>query len=254
MTLKLHHIQPDDPPDAFPPTDQALIQPSGLLATGGDLGPERLIYAYSQGIFPWFGKGESILWWTPDPRVVFTPGEVHISRRLERRLRQQDFAVTVDRAFEEVTRNCARPSRDEQDTWLIPEMRTAYLQLHKLGFAHSVEVWHQGQLSGGLYGVALGRAFFGESMFSSRPDMSKIALALLSAQLHEWDYLFLDGQVGSAHLYLMGAFDMPRPEFEKLLKRAVPAAPQPTNWAVTSLFPAPVEHLPAHLVDGLHAQ
>ncbi len=247
MTFKLQHILPGDPPDAFPATHTALRQPNGLLAVGGDLSTERLISAYSRGIFPWFSEGEPILWWTPDPRTVFRPGEVHVSKKLQRLLKRGEFAVTLDGAFADVMLHCAQPRRRDSGTWLLPNMRAAYQALHEKGFAHSVEVWQHGQLVGGLYGIALGRAFFGESMFSRRSDMSKVALVMLSRQLKEWGFLLFDGQVGSAHLYRMGAVDIPRAEFEKLLCRAVPTVPRPARWENTPLLPAPAEHLPAFL-------
>lgn len=224
-------IDPRAPAGAFPDPSRALRHPNGLLAAGGDLSPERLIAAYQRGIFPWYSAGEPILWWSPDPRTVFLPGAVHVSRRLARRLRRAEFSVTLDRDFVTVVRACAGPRRDHAGTWLTPEMQQAYCRLHALGIAHSVEVWADGELAGGLYGVALGRAFFGESMFSRRSDASKVALAVLSRQLQLWDFLVFDCQVGSPHLYRMGAIDMPRRQFLELVQRATLGdRPAPGTW------------------------
>lgn len=211
---------------------------------GGDLSPERLLAAYRHGIFPWFSEDEPVLWWSPDPRTVFIPGQIRTSQRLARRIRQGGFALTLDRAFDEVMLRCAEPRRSGPETWLSPQMRQAYSRLHQLGFAHSIEVWQNGRLVGGLYGVALGRVFFGESMFSRATDMSKVALVILGQCLKDWGYLLLDGQVGSRHLYNMGAVDMPRLEFERLLEQAVPRNPQPSRWSAIKTLPSNPAHLP----------
>ncbi|HYW03088.1 MAG TPA: leucyl/phenylalanyl-tRNA--protein transferase [Gammaproteobacteria bacterium] len=219
------------PACAFPDPSRALRHPNGLLAAGGDLGPERLIAAYKRGIFPWYSAGEPILWWSPDPRTVFLPGGVHVSRRLARRLRRGEFGVTLDRDFAAVVRGCAEPRRDHEGTWLTPEMQQAYCRLHALGVAHSVEVWAGDELAGGLYGVALGRVFFGESMFRRRSDASKVALAVLSRQLRLWNFLVFDCQVGSPHLYRMGAVDIPRQRFLELVQRGTLGdRPAPGPW------------------------
>lgn len=245
MALRLWQIQEGDPPGEFPPTELALQQPNGLLAVGGDLSVERLIHAYSRGIFPWYSEGEPVLWWTPDPRTVFIPGKVHVSRRLQRKIRNAGFAITIDRAFDKVVTACALPRSQSEGTWLLPEMQAAYRNLHKLGHAHSIEVWHMGQLVGGLYGIALGRAFFGESMFSTLSDMSKIALATLSDLLNQWGYMVLDGQVASPHLKRMGAITMERENFEALLKQAVPRKPEPDSWTEPASLAQHPDHLPA---------
>ena len=217
-TPALHWIDARDPHSGFPPVELALNQPNGLLAAGGDLGIHRLLDAYSHGIFPWYNAEEPILWWSPDPRVVFLPGGPHVSRRFARTIRRHDYALTLDRAFAEVIQACAAPRGDQHGTWLSPQMQQAYIALHEAGFAHSAEVWRDGQLIGGIYGVALGKVFFGESMFSRQTNASKLALYWLAQQLWAWDYHLLDGQVGSDHLYNMGATDLSRPEFIKKLQ------------------------------------
>jgi leucyl/phenylalanyl-tRNA--protein transferase len=182
----LHWIRPDDPPDAFPDPQRALHEPDGLLAVGGDLSPERLLAAYRRGIFPWYEAGQPILWWSPDPRAVLLPDELKVSTSLRKALRSRDVEVTLDRAFADVISGCAAPRPRQRGTWLTPDMQRAYARLHELGYAHSVEVWEDGTLAGGLYGVALGRVFFGESMFSRLRDASKVALVHLVAETRAW--------------------------------------------------------------------
>jgi leucyl/phenylalanyl-tRNA--protein transferase len=197
---------------AFP--DPRLATAEGLLAVGGDLAPQRLLLAYSLGIFPWFGPGEPPLWWSPDPRCVILPARVHVSRRLARSLRQGRFIVTCNRAFDQVIAACAEPRPGEAGgTWLVPEMQEAYRQLHRLGYAHSVEVWSGESLAGGLYGVAVGRFFFGESMFHRLTDASKVALIKLCRHLADRDFELFDCQVSNPHLLRMGATLMPRAAF-----------------------------------------
>jgi leucyl/phenylalanyl-tRNA---protein transferase len=228
-------LKPDDPPSAFPPVEAALGDPDGLLCAGGDLSPERLIEAYRRGIFPWFSAGQPILWWSPDPRTVLYPAELHVSRSLARTLRRGRLATTVDQAFAAVMDGCADPSRRPEGTWITPRMRAAYLRLHELGYAHSVEVWDRDRLAGGIYGVALGRAFFGESMFSAVPDASKVAICRLSHALLERNYHFIDCQVASAHLTSLGARSLPRREFLLQLATATadPVAPE-RGWGDAS--------------------
>ena len=209
------------PFDPFPPTDRALDEPNGLLAAGGGLSSARLLDAYSRGIFPWFSDGDPVLWWSPDPRMVLETGDMHLSRSLRRRLRKRDYQVTMDRAFHEVLRHCASPREDQAGTWLLPPMIRAYARLHDSGYAHSVEVWMGDEIAGGLYGVAVGRMFFGESMFSRRSDGSKIALAHLVAQLSRWSFPVIDCQMRTSHLASLGAFDMPRRQFQRLIDRLV---------------------------------
>ncbi len=203
----------------FPPVELALKQPNGLLAVGGDLSPERLLAAYRQSIFPWYSEGQPILWWSPDPRAVLFPADLHVSRSLRKKLRKRALEITLDRAFEEVVAACAEPRSYEKETWISPEIHRAYTTLHRLGYAHSVEAWRDGRLVGGLYGVALGRIFFGESMFSRESDASKIAFVHLTRQLQRWGFVVIDCQVGSDHLRSLGAVDIPRREFLALLER-----------------------------------
>jgi len=216
--------------DRFPSVDRALDQPNGLLAAGGGLSVARLIEAYAHGIFPWFSDGDPVLWWAPDPRMVLPTDAVHISRSLKRRLRRDDYTVTMDRAFREVLEACAAPRRDAPGTWLVPSMKRAYQRLFDAGAAHSLEVWMDGSLAGGLYGVALGRMFYGESMFTRRTDASKMALAVLAAQLARWDFPIIDCQLRTEHLASLGAIDMPRRQFVKTVERLVQLPPVPAPW------------------------
>ncbi len=212
--------------------DPGLADADGLLAVGGDLSVKRLLLAYSMGIFPWFSDDSPILWWSPDPRLVLLPGDLRITRSLRRTLKKNVFTVTFDRAFREVITACSCiPRRDGQGTWITPEMINAYCQLHEAGHAHSVESWHEGRLAGGLYGVALGSAFFGESMFSRATDASKVALVHLVRRLVLWDFRIIDCQVTSAHMMSMGAHEMSRPDFLRIIgdARLQTAAPQ-GNW------------------------
>jgi leucyl/phenylalanyl-tRNA---protein transferase len=228
-------LRPGDPPTAFPPVETALTEPDGLLCAGGDLAPERLIEAYRRGIFPWFSAGQPILWWSPDPRTVLYPSELHVSRSLARTLRRRRFTTSIDQAFDAVIDGCADPQRRPEGTWITPQMRAAYLRLHQLGFAHSVEIWDGDRLAGGIYGVALGRAFFGESMFSAERDASKVAIWALSHSLQERNFRFIDCQVASLHLASLGARSLPRRDFLHELAAATsePLAPDPT-WASAS--------------------
>jgi leucyl/phenylalanyl-tRNA--protein transferase len=217
------------PTDPFPAVDRALADPNGLLAAGGGLGVARLVDAYSKGIFPWFSEGDPVLWWSPDPRMVLETRAMHISRSLERRLRKRDYQVTLDQAFGEVLQECAAPRSDQPGTWLVPQMIRAYQRLHNVGLAHSVEVWIGSELAGGLYGVGIGRMFFGESMFSRQSDASKIALAYLNAQLARWRFPLIDCQMETAHLASLGARAIPRRQFvdavTQLVKEAAPVGP-----------------------------
>lgn len=218
------------PTDPFPPAESALAEPNGLLAAGGGLGIARLIEAYAHGIFPWFSEGDPVLWWCPDPRMVLDVDKLHVSRSLGRRLRKRDYRVTADRAFADVLRECASPRVDQAGTWLVPAMLRAYARLHQAGAAHSIEVWVNDELAGGVYGVALGRMFFGESMFSRRTDASKIALAYLTAQLERWQFPILDCQMQTSHLASLGAYNMPRREFLTLVERLVKEPGKTGAW------------------------
>lgn len=205
-------------PDSFPDVNQALDEPNGLLAAGGDLSPERLLNAYRRGIFPWFGLEDPILWWSPDPRAVFIPGQIHCSKRLTRKLRNTTFHVTMNQAFEQVIKACAAPRKDEPDTWLHGPMQFAYINLHRLGYAHSVEVWSaDNELAGGIYGVAIGQVFFAESMFSTQTDGSKIALLNLGNILLENDVQLIDVQMMNPHLQSLGAQSIGRKDFTSRL-------------------------------------
>jgi leucyl/phenylalanyl-tRNA--protein transferase len=204
----------------FPPPDHA--EPDGLLAVGGDLKSERLLLAYRLGIFPWYSGEQPILWWSPDPRLILEPGEFHISRGLHQTLRKGLFTVTFDQAFAQVIEACAKaPRKGQHGTWITPEMQKAYIRLHRLGFAHSVESWFEGELVGGIYGVSLGKCFFGESMFYRKSDASKVALASLVQQLKTWGFHMLDAQVTTRHLISLGAKEIPRKLFLKRLEKAL---------------------------------
>ncbi len=199
--------------DRFPDPCQALAEPNGLLAFGGDLSPQRLLAAYALGIFPWFSEGEPILWWSPDPRCVFLTGTARINRSLRRQLAGRHWRLTVDHAFDQVIRACAAPRVNDSGTWLVPAMIDAYVQLHRQGHAHSVEVWDGERLVGGIYGVAVGRLFCGESMFSAESGGSKIALIALARLLHDMDFPLIDTQVSNAHTLSLGAIEIPRAQF-----------------------------------------
>ncbi len=209
-------------PNSFPDVAEALEEPNGLLAAGGDLSPERLLHAYRRGIFPWFGVEDPILWWSPNPRAVFIPGQVHCSRRLARKLRNTEFNITMNQAFEQVTRACAAPRDNEPDTWLHGPMQIAYANLHRLGYAHSLEVWNMhGELAGGIYGVAIDQVFFAESMFSAQTDGSKIALLNLSHILQKNGVQLIDAQMMNPHLESLGAQLMSRTAFIDKLNRCI---------------------------------
>ncbi len=214
----------------FPNTCQALDEPNGLLAAGGQLTSQWLLKAYSQGIFPWFSEGEPILWWSPSPRSVIYIDQLHISKSLRKVIKRKQYTVTFDNAFEDVIQACAQPrsNQPEAGTWISEDIVQAYTQLHKEGHAHSVEVWEQDTLIGGLYGLSLGQLFFGESMFSFRTNGSKIALAHLAQQLKQWHYVAIDCQVHNSHLATLGANETPREEFEGLIRQYV--CNTPDHW------------------------
>lgn len=205
----------------FPPLEQALSEPDGLLAAGADLTPARLLTAYRSGIFPWYSAGQPVLWWSPDPRMVLFPAEFRMPRSLIKRLRHGDYEIRGDTAFETVMRACAAPRSDTAGTWITPDMIAAYCELHRLGHAHSVETWINGELAGGLYGIALGRAFYGESMFTRVADASKIALAHLVRRLQQRQFGIIDCQMNTAHLARFGAREIPRGEFSRHLAELV---------------------------------
>ncbi|MEW5755789.1 MAG: leucyl/phenylalanyl-tRNA--protein transferase [Pseudomonadota bacterium] len=215
---------------AFPDPRRALREPNGLLAIGGDLSPQRLLAAYRLGIFPWYGRNEPILWWSPDPRCVLFPDLLHISRSLQKTLRRNTFELSIDRAFPEVMKACAAPRRYTAETWITSEVYTAYNRLHQLGHAHSVEARHNGELVGGLYGVALGKVFYGESMFARITDASKVAMAHLCQRLQQWGYELIDCQMHTTHLVSLGAVDIPRADFMALLNSLLPQQPAADAW------------------------
>jgi leucyl/phenylalanyl-tRNA---protein transferase len=203
----------------FPPVEDALEDPPGLLAAGGDLDPERLLAAYAAGIFPWYDNCSPILWWSPDPRMVMQPHQVHVSRSLRKRLRHCNYRISMDEAFAQVISSCAGLREQREGTWIVADMQAAYTRLHELGHAHSVEVWDKEQLVGGLYGVSLGSLFFGESMFSLVPGASKIAFVALARQLQHWSFQWIDCQMPTKHLQSMGAYAMSRDGFQEILSR-----------------------------------
>lgn len=207
--------------DPFPAPEQALTEPGGLLAAGADLSPARLLTAYRSGIFPWYSAGQPVLWWSPDPRMVLFPAEFRTPRSLLKRLRRRDYEIRIDTAFESVMHACAAPRSDAAGTWITPDMIAAYCELHRLGHAHSVETWIGGELAGGLYGIALGRAFYGESMFARVADASKIALAHLVRRLKSRQFGIIDCQMNTAHLARFGAREIPRRVFSQHLAELV---------------------------------
>jgi leucyl/phenylalanyl-tRNA---protein transferase len=212
-------LSEDDPPDAFPSVDLALTEPAGLLAAGGNLHVERLLAAYRRGIFPWYSQGQPILWWSPDPRAVLFPRELIVSRSLAKTIRNRGFEARVDTAFAAVMTACGDRTLRPEGTWITSEMRNAYQQLHEQGYAHSVETWLDGKLVGGLYGVLLGKVFFGESMFSRVSNASKFALKTLCDQLLSADMQLIDCQMSTPHLLSLGVREIPRREFLELLHR-----------------------------------
>ena len=229
------YLLSDDPDASFPPLELALRRPDGLLAVGGDLSPTRLLNAYRHGIFPWYSNGQPILWWSPDPRVVFRTEAFELSSRFRRSLRNSTWVLRADTAFGEVINACAQSPRDGQDgTWITPEMKAAYVELHRLGHSHSVEVFDGQRLVGGIYGVAIGRMFFGESMFSGESGGSKVALAGLARRLSEWGWPLIDAQLENPHLMSLGAVRMPRRDFiaqvEWLTSQSAPAGDWTTRF------------------------
>lgn len=214
---RLAWIDPDT--QDFPDVEMALREPEGLLAVGGSLTPECLIAAYQRGIFPWYGEDQPVLWWSPDPRTVLFPERLKVSRSLRKVLAKGISNVTFDTAFRAVMEACAQPRKDGNGTWITPAMIEAYCRLHELSIAHSVEIWSDGQLAGGLYGVALGRVFFGESMFSRQTDASKVALVALVQRLKAWGFHLIDCQMPTEHLFRLGAELVPRRKFTQLLEQ-----------------------------------
>ena len=215
----------------FPPVSKALRSPNGLLCAGGDLSPERIVDAYAHGIFPWFSEGDPILWWSPDPRMVLFPDELKVSRSLRKSVAHDLYETRFDTSFRAVMEACASPRDGQGGTWIVPEMVDAYTALHQRGFAHSVESWQAGELVGGLYGVALGKVFFGESMFTREPDASKVALVRLVERLKAADYRVIDCQQATAHLASLGAREIPRAEFSQLVRESIQYPLSGERWS-----------------------
>lgn len=228
--LQIQWLSRGDPAEAFPPAESAMKSPNGLLAAGGDLEPQRLLHAYRNGIFPWFENDQPILWWSPDPRCVLYPEELHVSRRLRRSLKRSELGLTFNAAFGHVIRACGERRDRHFGTWITGGMVDAYVRLHELGWAHSVEVWRQDELVGGIYGLAIGRAFFGESMFSRMSDASKIAMLALCRELRRRDVKLLDCQIPSPHLATLGAVRIPRDRFLRELQLACSPPSQLERW------------------------
>ena len=223
-------LSPTDPPQAFPDIALALREPDGLLAAGGDLSSERLLSAYRTGIFPWYDEGQPILWWSPDPRFVLRPDEIHISRRLSQYIRRSTFVLRFNCAFADVIQSCAGERRSQQGTWITSDMAEAYLRLHEEGWAHSIEIWEESTLVGGLYGLCIGRVFFGESMFSARDNASKFALLGLCRILSRKAFDLIDCQVASQHLATLGASLMPRSDFTEILRSSCSSETRFDGW------------------------
>lgn len=219
-------LSPMDPPSCFPPVERAMDEPDGLLAAGGDLSAARLLNAYPRGIFPWYDSGQPILWWSPDPRCVLYPGDFRLSRRMRRDCRRSALVLTVNRSFSAVMAACAAPRKPFHGTWITTDMLSAYSELHELGWAHSIELWRDGRLVGGVYGLAIGRVFFGESMFHRESNASKFALFALCRLLGTRGFELLDCQTVSRHLLALGAVTIPRRDFVAALARlCTPAVP-----------------------------
>jgi leucyl/phenylalanyl-tRNA--protein transferase len=221
-----------EPADPFPPVEHAMRDPNGLLAAGADLSPQRLLDAYVRGIFPWFGEDDPLLWWSPDPRMVLFLDELHVSRSLRRIVRSGRYEVRFDTAFREVMRACGEPRTGQDGTWITSGMIEAYTTLCRLGYAHSIESWADGQLVGGLYGVAIGRMFYGESMFTRRSDASKVAFVATVRQLQRWGFGLIDCQMPTMHLASLGAREIPREEFLDHVGRLVVESDVPSPWRV----------------------
>lgn len=227
-----------DQVENFPPLSAALTEPNGLLAVGGDLSPQRLVTAYRCGIFPWFNDEDPILWWSPDPRMVLFPNELSISRSLHKLLKKHQYEIRTDASFREVMQACTEPRKAQSGTWITDEMVEAYTTLHHMGVAHSVETWMDGVLVGGLYGIALGRMFYGESMFSRVSDASKIAFVHLVKQLEIWEFGMIDCQMKTRHLASLGAREIPREQFALKLSRLIDAPSQSGIWHFDYTYPS----------------
>ncbi len=224
------YLLSDDQLDLFPDVELALEEPNGLLAVGGDLSPQRLLAAYKNGIFPWYSDDQPIMWWSPDPRAILKLDDFKISRSLKKTLNKNIFQVSFDTAFNDVIQACSMSRKDGFGTWITEGMMQAYSELHHLGYAHSVECWHEQELVGGLYGLSIGHAFFGESMFSRKSDASKVALAYLVKQLKQWHFDFIDAQVSSEHMVSLGAQDITRRQFMTELQQTLKLSSRIGKW------------------------
>lgn len=233
-------LSPADPPDTFPDVASALNEPDGLLAAGGDLSSARLIAAYRNGIFPWYDDGQPILWWAPDPRCIMWPSELHVSRRLQQQMRNSTAELRFNTAFDAVIRACAGERKSQQGTWITEDMTAAYERLYAERWAHSIEVWEDDELTGGVYGLCIGKVFFGESMFSAKTNASKMALMGLAQHMREFALELIDCQVVSQHLMTLGATVIPRDEFTRILDRACTPPERHQNWPQR---PLPVRQL-----------
>ena len=235
-------LSPSDAPEAFPNVADALTDPDGLLAAGGDLDTERILFAYRKGIFPWYDDGQPILWWSPDPRCILRPADLHLSRRLRQQIRNSGAELRFNQAFTDVIRACAGERRSQQGTWITGDMMSAFERLHGDGWAHSIEIWEDEHLVGGIYGLCIGRVFFGESMFSARPNTSKMALLGLTLHMQAEGLELLDCQVVSQHLLTLGATTIDRAEFTRILDRACNPASRHERWPHDSLRVADLLH------------
>lgn len=233
--MKLPILDPSNPDQGFPAIETALTDPDGLLAVGGCLSPKRIINAYKHGIFPWYSPGEPVLWWSPDPRLVLFPEHLNVSRSLRKTIRKGGFKITYDQAFPQVIQYCAAPRDEETGTWITEEMYLAYTQLHQQGIAHSIEAWSDGELVGGLYGIAIGQVFFGESMFHRKTDASKVAFCFLVQLLSQWNYKLIDCQVHTNHLSSLGAEQIERKDFSLLINQYCAIQPYSTAWTQVPL-------------------
>ncbi|MCK4841740.1 MAG: leucyl/phenylalanyl-tRNA--protein transferase [Methylococcales bacterium] len=228
--MQLPILDPANPQQEFPNIETALTDPDGLLVMGGCLSSQRIVNAYKAGIFPWYSPGEPILWWSPNPRLILIPENLIISRSLKKTIRKQIFNITFDQAFAKVMQYCAAPRDEHTGTWISEEMTQAYTLLHRQGIAHSVEAWFDGELVGGLYGIAIGQVFYGESMFHKKTDASKVAFCQLIKQLTQWDYQLIDCQVHTNHLSSLGAEEITRADFSRLIKQYCSIFPHKLAW------------------------
>ncbi len=231
--MQLPFISPNDQSYRFPDVELAHLEPDGLLAFGGDLSPQRLLNAYALGIFPWFNDDQPILWWSPNPRLVLIPQKIHRSRSLKKTIKKSTLHITYDQAFKQVIEACSQPREKQKETWISRDIKEAYFQLHQMGYAHSFEAWDNDELVGGLYGIAMGQVFFGESMFSLQSNASKIAFSSAVQLLTSWGYQLIDCQVETEHLQSFGAENIDRTLFSKMLAELTEKPASPHAWQQT---------------------